>query len=202
MLANYANDVSEMRQQEATTCSARTTYQTKTGDFVVLHCYSLWMHQLQTWRHVEVAGNVILPDKPRQGLFLRAALLLLPPSQTYPGRGDVHHNLLEGGCLLGLSLGMQCYLLAKLSGVGCPGPGARDGSGSGSTAACTRRRHLHRADGTTWRSGTILTREVWVREELSLRIYFWRPQMLALRDYVSILYYNFKTNDAGITEED
>lgn len=35
----------------------------------MLLCYSLWMHQFWTERHVEAADNVILePDKPRQGL--------------------------------------------------------------------------------------------------------------------------------------
>lgn len=47
-----------------------------------------------------------------------------------PGGGDVHHDLLEGRRLLGLSLGVQCDLLAKLPGVGGAGPGARAGSGS------------------------------------------------------------------------
>lgn len=57
-------------------------------------------------------------------------LLLLPPPLTHPGRSDVHHDLLEGGRLLGLPLGVQCYLLAELSRVGRPGAGARGGSGS------------------------------------------------------------------------
>lgn len=56
-------------------------------------------------------------------------------SLTHPGRGDVHHHLLEGGRLLGLSLGVQRDLLAKLSRVRRAGSRARSGSGSGSTAA-------------------------------------------------------------------
>lgn len=140
---------------------------------VVVRCErSSWRQSAMYRQHITLSRSLTSPARP---LFLRAALLLLPPSQTYPGRGDVHHNLLEGGCLLGLSLGMQRYLLAKLSGVGSPGPGARGGSGSGSTAACTRRRHLHRADGTTWRSGTIFIRDAREREERSLWRYFWGP---------------------------
>lgn len=150
------------------------TLHTKQKLATLLGC-SLWMHQRKTEPRVEAADNVISePDVPGQGLSSSGGtLLLLPPSQTYPGRGDIHHNLLEGGCFLGLSLGMQRYLLAKLSGVGSPGPGARGGSGSGSTAACTRRRHLRRADGTTWRSGMIFTAKRRESEELSLRSYFW-----------------------------
>lgn len=56
-------------------------------------------------------------------------------SLTHPGRGDVHHHLLEGGRLLGLSLCVQRDLFAKLSRVGRAGSRARGGSGSGSTAA-------------------------------------------------------------------
>ena len=140
---------------------------------IVIRCGRSSCRQSAMYRqHITLSRSLTSPARP---LFLRAALLLLPPSQTYPGRGDVHHNLLEGGRLLGLSLGRQRYLLAKLSGVGSPGPGARGGSGSGSTAACTRRRHLHRADGTTWRSGTIFSREAREREERSLCSYFWEP---------------------------
>jgi len=78
-----------------------------------------------------------------------------PP--TYPSGGDVHHNLLEGGRLLSLSLCVQRDFLAALSGIGRPGARAQSGTagtgtagagtGSSATAACTRRGHLYRADG-------------------------------------------------------
>lgn len=67
-------------------------------------------------------GNVRTPNEPGQGLSSSGQQLKV----SHPGRRDIHHNLLKGGGLLGLSLGMQCYLLAELSRVGGPGPGARD----------------------------------------------------------------------------
>lgn len=114
-LANCANDVSEMDNRRQQSVPHNDTHGTlgRVALFFTVNATVANMapNGRSTQRYV---GAWRARARP---LFLRAALLLLPPSQTHPGRGDVHHDLLEGGRLLGLSLGVQRYLLAKLSGV-------------------------------------------------------------------------------------